>query len=424
MRNTVGSIRTGRRLGFVLILTAVHALLPARLGAAEGQVIVRWVKQAMQVVRLQNAGTPEASRIYAMVTVAMYDAVNRIDTARSGGREHAVVPAGGAPINGDRRVAAAAAAHGVLMLLAPARSNVLDALFAATSRRNGAAARAGQAWGVYVGERVVELRSADGTQMPLAMPAGSAPGSHRATFDARWQYMAPFGIASGAAYRSPPPPRLESAEYARAFDEVKALGAPDDDPERDEIASFWFAEAGTSRETGLWLQAAIAVARQRRTVHSLADTARLFALTGMAIADSVMVSWGVKADYFSWRPAVAIREAATDGNPATVPHPAWTPRWGATGASPEYNSGTSTFGGAVSRVLELFYGDAAIGFCFETEEATAGARYYASPLQAAQEAGWSRILQGIHFRFSDEDGRRLGRAIGEEIAATRLRPIG
>ena len=31
---------------------------------------------------------------------------------------------------------------------------------------------------------------------------------------------------------------------------------------------------------------------------------------------------------------------------------------------------------------------------------------YASELEAAEEAGCSRIFQGMHFQFSNEDGRR------------------
>jgi hypothetical protein len=52
-------------------------------------------------------------------------------------------------------------------------------------------------------------------------------------------------------------------------------------------------------------------------VHSLSRTARLFALLGMGIADSVAVSWTAKFDYHFWRPGDAIRNASTDGNPAT-----------------------------------------------------------------------------------------------------------
>jgi hypothetical protein len=232
--------------------------------------------------------------------------------------------------------------------------------------------------------------------------------------------MAPFGIASKLPYASAPPPALTGPEYAAAFDDVKANGAQDGDPLRNEISNFWLAEGGTVRETGTWLQAALVIVEDRGTVDSLPQTARLFALLGMAIADSVMVSWEAKATYFTWRPFFAIREADTDGNPATTADPAWTPRIGSVGGSPEYNSGTSTFAGACSAVLEGFYGDTNLSFCFQTDRASNGPRCYASALEAAEEAGRSRIFQGIHFQFSNEDGRRAGRGVGHEIVTTRL----
>ena len=267
------------------------------------------------------------------------------------------------------------------------------------------------------------MRYMDGTQSAEIIPAGTAPGMHRANFDARFRNRTPFGVASKAPYGSPPPPPLTSPEYAAAFNDVKTFGVHDGDPLRNQISQFWLAGSGTVRETGIWLQAAVALVREYRTVESLSDTARLFAMLGMAVADAVIASWQTKATYFTWRPTVAIREGDSDSNPDTVAEPVWTSRMGSVGGSPEYNSGTSMFGGAASRIIEHFYCNANVGFCFVTDNATNGARCYASPLQAAEEAGRSRILQGIHFQFSNEDGRRVGRAIGQEIATTRLKRL-
>lgn len=180
---------------------------------------------------------------------------------------------------------------------------------------------------------------------------------------------------------------------------------------------------GTVRETGIWLQAAVAIVRQYGTTDSISETAHLFAMLGMAVADAVIASWETKAAYSTWRPTVAIREADIDGNPGTHADPAWTSRIGSAGGSPEYSSGTSTFAGAASQVIESFYCDSNLRFCFVTDKATNGARCYASPLQAAEEAGRSRIFQGIHFQFSNVEGRRAGRAVAQEITSTRLKRL-
>ena len=357
-----------------------------------------------------------------MLTVAMYDAVNGIDRAKGGGREHALVPSTGAPAGGRRDAAAMAAAHVVLVSLLPQQAATWDALRDAERADMGpsSAVTKGESWGVEVGHQVVARRDADGTQNSLVVPAGTGPGEFRANFDARWANMTLFGIQNRETYVSPAPPSLTSSEYASAFDDVKALGRQDGDPERNAISTFWLAEAGTVRETGLWLQVALAIAEQEGTTSSISRTARLFALIGMATADSVAVSWETKGRYFRWRPTTAIREADTDGNSETAADPNWTSRIGSVGGTPEYNSGASTFAGAASRVIELFYQDTELDFCFETDLGTLP-RCYPSVLDAAVEHGRSRIIQGIHFEFSNVAGRASGRGIGSEVATTRLR---
>ncbi len=357
-----------------------------------------------------------------MVNAAMYDAVNGIDVSQGKGREHALVPAAGAPKEGSRTAAVAAAAHAVLVALVPAQIEDLDrALAADLAAAHDGDVVAGEQWGHYVGEQVVALRSNDGTQVAEIIPAGSGIGVHRAVFDARFRNMMPFGIRSTAVYLSDPPPAITSAAYAKDFDDVKTFGQQDGHPERNEIALFWLAEGGTVRETGIWMQAAVAIVEQQGTDRNLSDSARLFARIGMAIADAVSVTWETKATYFTWRPFYAIREAELDSNPDTSPDPLWTPRNNSVGASPEYNSGTSAFAGAASIVIEAFYFPRTVSFCFATDLAANGPRCYVNPLAAAREAGRSRIYQGIHFQFSNEDGRRTGRRIGLEIALTTLR---
>jgi len=396
--------------------------LASHQSASQGDVIRRWVEHGLQGVRTANLGTPDAGRLYAMLTVAMYDAVNGIDRANGGGRQHALVPPTGAPAGVRRDAAAMGAAHAVLVLLLPQQAATWHALRDSERAAMGSSSAVtnGESWGVQVGHQVVARRNQDGTQNAVVVPAGTAPGQFRASFDARWGNMTLFGIQNRETHVSPAPPALTSSAYTTAFNDVKALGQQDGDPGRNEISTFWLAEAGTVRETGLWLQVALSIAHQEGTTTSISSMARLFALVGMATADSVAVSWETKRRYFRWRPTTAIREADTDGNPNTVADPNWTSRIGSVGGTPEYNSGASTFAGAASRVIELFYGNTELDFCFETDLATAP-RCYPNVLAAAVEHGRSRIIQGIHFEFSNVAGRTSGRAIGNEVATTRLR---
>lgn len=202
---------------------------------------------------------------------------------------------------------------------------------------------------------------------------------------------------------------------------MKVLGSvTDTDLERAAIARHWQAEANTARETGLWFKAALNIVEDQGAVHSLSRTARLFALLGMGIADSVAASWTAKFDYHFWRPGDAIRNASTDGNPATDEDPTWTPRNMSFGGTPEHTSGSSTFAGAAAAIFTGFYRRDDVAFSFEGELGTPP-RSYTGFTAAAEEAGRSRIYNGIHFDFSHRRGWEAGNGIGAEIVNTRLR---
>jgi hypothetical protein len=427
-------------------------------------VATRWVSLALEVVRMTNQSTQAAGRIYALTAVAMYDAVNGIERerlksvagpARGKIRQQALVPSDGAPVLGGGRTAAAAAAaaaHAVLVAQFSAdtffalRDQLDDALAAELDALGGETPPVitGRDWGESVGNQVIALRSNDGTHVPesqcvvgtvppCTFAIAGGPGQFPRRFTAsQFRNMTPFGIQSIVPYLSSGPPALSSTEYADAFNDVKQFGSFTDTgtPEADERAAIgrhWQAETSTARETGLFLKAALNIVEDQGTVKSLSDTTRLFALVSMATADAVAVSWTNKFDYHYWRPADAIRAtgANVDGNPATVEDPMWQPRAGIGnfGGTPEHTSGSATFAGAASKVLQGFYCRDDIAFSFEGETGTA-ARSYTSFSQAADEMGRSRILNGIHFQFSNVSGRQAGDRIGIEVVTTKLRPEG
>lgn len=105
--------------------------------------------------------------------------------------------------------------------------------------------------------------------------------------------------------------------------------------------------------------------------------------------------------------------------------PAWQPRAGVGnfGGTPEHTSGSATFAGAASKVLQGFYRRDDVSFSFQGENDTPP-RSYTSFSQAADEMGRSRIFNGIHFQLSNVSGRQAGDAIGEEVVTTRLLPAG
>jgi hypothetical protein len=50
-------------------------------------------------------------------------------------------------------------------------------------------------------------------------------------------------------------------------------------------------------------------------VSKIGDSARLFALVSLAMADAGIATWDAKRHYVFWRPVTAIQEGDNDGNP-------------------------------------------------------------------------------------------------------------
>jgi hypothetical protein len=85
-----------------------------------------------------------------------------------------------------------------------------------------------------------------------------------------------------------------------------------------------------------WNRIAVSLGAQRHT--TLSENARLLALLNIAMAVAAIACWEAKYHYVFWRPVTAIPLAATDGNPATIEDPTWTPLL-VTPAHPEYPFG-------------------------------------------------------------------------------------
>jgi hypothetical protein len=393
---------------------------PAAL-AAGGGLVRSWNDLAFAAMRANNASDAQAARLYAMVNAAMYDAVN--GTATVGSPRYAAIVTPPAPQPGDPGSAAAQAAHDVLTVLYPSHAASYDAQLAADSGAvtDETARSQGQEWGKEVARQVLAARSSDGSSPSESQAGGSGPGVFTASWSGvQFRHLAPFAIADPDGYVSSGPPALGSKAYAEAFNEVKVLGSatPVDQAKSDTFA-YWSLGGRTNQPPGGWLQVAEAVSADR--VLSLADTARLFALESMAMADTVAPTYGTKYVFHSWRPTTAIQQAGTDANKKTDPDPMWAPRAGSPGSSPEHWSGHSSFSAAGATVLVGFFCSDQIPFSLRTDTAPGGQpRTYDRFSTAALEAGRSRVYGGLHFQFSNQAGLVAGLRIGSEVLSKAL----
>src|SRR6185503_11214617 len=159
-------------------------------------------------------------------------------------------------------------------------------------------------------------------------PVGDAAGMWRPVLpvfvndpNAWLKDVRPFLIRRGTQYGSKGPYPPNSHAYAKDFAEVKAVGSLNSTvrtPDHTHAARYW-----AENPPGTWSRVFRTLAAQQGV--SLDGNARLFAMAYMSASDALITVWNDKAYYSFWRPITAIREAGTDGNPATTADPTWEP---------------------------------------------------------------------------------------------------
>jgi hypothetical protein len=177
--------------------------------------------------------------------------------------------------------------------------------------------------------------------------------------------------------------------------------------EQTDIAYFY-----SENFAAQWNRALRGIASQR--LRKTGDSARLFALANLAMADAAITAWDSKRLYAFWRPLTAIQEGDHDGNTQTAGDPAWqslinNPNY------PDYTSGANNLTGAATRTLELFFGTDKMTFEVTTlaPQAVRKSRTYRRFSEAMQDVVNARVYLGIHFRFADLAGRTQGRRVAE-----------
>ena len=387
------------------------------------------------------------SRMYAMTHVAIHDALNAIDRRSAPYAYDAHAQRGASP-----DAAVAAAARDVLVpvlgqLQAPFSQACIDAGVASVESDYAAALDAipdgppkqrGLAVGHAAAAAVLALRASDGadtTLLDFGFPQGTTPGEWIFTpdrpfaFAPGWAHVTPFVLDDATQFRPRPPYALDSRQYAADLNEVKALGGDGittptaRSAEATEIALFWLESSPLQ-----WNRIARTLAARQRL--GPWESARLFGLLNMALADGYISSFDTKYHYRYWRPVSAIRAAADDGNPDTSADPTWTPL-ATTPPIPDYDSAHAVEGGAGTAVFHRFFGTDRLAFstCSLTlpagsscDDAAPVSRSYSTFTQAAEENGESRILIGFHFRKAVREGIEHGQQIGRLAADRYLRP--
>lgn len=390
-------------------------------------VITEWNLTGLQAgVAAPPPGRPGGSVAIDLATMhaAMYDAVQALEKDYEPYRVTDVPNASGSPL-----AAAAKAARDVLAYRFPSQAGTFDNKLQAFLDANGLNGDPGLAVGAYVAAKLLAYRSCDGSlPIPTAtFTGGAGVGQWRPTPTANssmnpgeyFGQITPFFMTRPTQFRSDPPPAVDSKRYARDYAEVKLYGAKNGSlrsGDQTNLALFWAGNTFAAIYSGV---------RNVADAHvdNVSDNSRLFALVAMSQADTMIGVWDDKFHYNYWRPQTAIQNGDNDGNDDTVGDAAWESLI-LNPAYPDYSSGANGVSGSTMQSLTNFFETDQIEFDMSTTNTATGTptRHFTSFSQAMQEVEDGRVLLGIHFRFADVAGRRLGQDVAKWGHKNYLRP--
>jgi hypothetical protein len=420
-----------------LVLVAPGGLSASARAQSPGNAVTEWNAIAATAIMTTAGQAPHVAPLsLGMVQGAVYDAVNAID-----GRHRPYLAAPAADPSDSKKAAAATAAFHVLVGLFPAQQPTLQPLYEASLAGvpDGPAKTGGIAAGEAAAAAMLAARANDGRGGPFTFVFGTTPGVWRPTppnfglDPAPWvANVRPFLVPSVEMLRTDGPNALTSAAYAEDFNEVKELGSlasTSRSADQTQAAIFW-QDSGPA----IWNRVFRALAASEGL--DIADSARLFAMTNLAAADGSIGCWSDKYYWNFWRPITAIREAATDGNPATTADPAWLPLFNpsvpvsgpplVTPGFPDHPAGHTCISGATLHALKAFFATDKIAFTAVSNKcspAPCPPRGFDRFSQALKEIVDARVWSGIHFRTADVQGAVLGKKVAHHLRKHYFQPL-
>ena len=420
------------RSALLLLIAALLAASPLPVSAATPDPVLEWIGVMNTTVLTAGTAPNVTSRVVALVSASVFDAVNGIDP-----RYRPLLVKPDAAHGASQRAAAIQAAYVMLLHVYPLQSGTLAtqrnaSLAALALTEKAQSIDAGVAWGQIVADAIWTSRLTDGFTPPPPPFLGvlgivgtpGAVGFWRPTPPANASgatpqiaTMTPWVLTRPSQFRLPPPLALNSAQYAADLNEVKVMGTLSGSmrtPDQSELALFWALNTPLA-----WDRIAAQISAARGL--TLAQNAHLFALLNVTLSDALIACWDSKYRYVSWRPITAIRAGLTpaDADPLWEP---WLDSLTGTPAHPEYPSAHSSMSGAAAFLLAATFGE---NTAFSvTSEIRPGTRSFSSFSDAIAEIVDARVFGGIHFRTSCLRANTLGSAVADYVSRHAMRARG
>jgi len=356
---------------------------------------ITWERRAADLVKARAVSPIASARVYALVGLAQYAAVDDVDGRGNGDEKIALHEK-----TSVRRGAVGGASVQVMSYLFKLDIAGLEAQLAAEGAVGSADERAAFAQGVAAGRAMGDVvvargkadgfANADGTAKvwdSSTLPSGAtiwfmdADATPHVPAGFQFPFMRPYYLASADQFRPGPPP-MSTAE---AVSEVIAIVNARTPAQTAQAIALNLSNApvGTITPLGDWDQIAMAAIASHNMDERAA--AHVFALVNTATMDAVTGCWDAKFHYLVLRPW-QVAPADLPNSKLVIGRP----------NHPSYPSGHSCVSAAAATVLERFFP--------ENSDALE---------QHVFDNGMSRIYAGIHYRMDVESGQALGRAVAD-----------
>ena len=341
-------------------------------GGRRSLATLEWNAIARGSIEKFKPNQQSAQRGMAYLTLAQYGVVDLVDRqfTRSGALQGAI----------------AGASAVVLKYLYPADSAAFDAEVrtreAALEPGRRIGFQGGEELGREIGARAVAIARADRFDAPWNGTVPTGPGIwYSSTVPATAPALPmlgqvqPFHMAAGNQFRPAPPPAFGSPAFLAAVAEVRGI-ADTRTARQDSIAKFWAMGTGTLI-AGFWNATAAELIERNRLGER--ESARALALMNTAAMDGLIACADAKFTYWLLRPSQA--------DPA-ISLAIGLPNF------PSYPSNHSCFSGSAAYLLGALFP--------QDEQRLSGMAY---------DAGISRVLGGIHYRFDGDVGLQIARGV-------------
>ncbi len=283
--------------------------------------------------------------------------------------------------------------------------------------------------GRQVANHILEWASKDNYSYIKSMPRYSVsndasswkptPPAYMKAVEPNWNKLRPFLIVSAQQFKPLPPTPFSTdkkSQFYKEATEVRETGLKLS-AEQVELANFWDCNPFKMNVNGHVMYATKKISPGGHWINitrlackkvnaDVARSAEAYACVSITLADCFISCWDEKYRSNVIRPETYINQYI-DAN--------WTPLL-QTPPFPEYTSGHSVVSTASAIMLTKLFGDN-FSFADSTEvEFNLPTRYFKSFKLAAEEAAISRFYGGIHYMPSIKNGMQEGNKLGQFVA--------